>query len=493
VRNPCGVTFSRRSFLRASAAAAGVAAAGPLKAMEAMATPLGAGTPLLLGPGASAPFEHVVVVMMENRTFDHLLGWLPGADGVQEGLIYADADGNRYETFPLAEVNPDFQGCGDDDPDHSWVGGRTQLNGGRNDGFLKTAPVGDQLSIGYYRQQDVGIRADLATSFTVFDRYFSSILAETFPNRFYQHSARTDRLRNTGTTNVADPAGYETIWDRLKAKGIEGRYYFSDLPFLALWGQKYVDIMRPAASFKADALAGNLPAVTFVDPAFLGEGQGASNDDHPRGDIRGGAGFIEEIYWAVRNSPQWDKTVLVINYDEWGGFYDHVVPPSLPWGGTQPEQITIGEAAPAGFDFGQLGFRVPCIVASPFAPAQVWHEGPYDHTSVLKMIEWRWGLDPLTDRDANARNLAEALDLTSPVPPGLTKLPLLTPPVPFQSQPCGPQSVSYAPQTPVNDPAVPDVPWAAALPVAGAAVGAGLLWRRRERIAVTAPVDLGDD
>jgi phospholipase C len=463
--------------------------------MEAMATPLGAGVPRLLPSGATAPFEHVVVVMMENRSFDHMLGWLPGADGVQDGLIYEDnplGAGKRYKTFPLTDVNPDYQGCGDDDPDHSWDGGLRQLNGGANDGFLKTAPVGDQFSIGYYREGDVGIRGQLARSYTVLDQYFCSILAETYPNRFYQHSARTDRVKNTGTTNVVDPQGYETIWDRLKVAGLEGKYYFSDLPILGLWGTKYAQIMHTRAEFIADATAGRLPAVSFVDPAFGGEGQGVSGDDHPKGDIRAGEAFLAEIYWAVRNSPQWDKTVLVINYDEWGGFYDHVVPPMVAHPGTTMDQITIGDkpSPTSGFDFRQLGFRVPCIVVSPFAPAQVWHDGqPFDHTSILKMIEWRWNLPHLTDRDQNAKNLAEVLDLTSPVPPGLTALPLVVPPQPYQSVACGPQSTSYAPQAPVDDdPVVPEVPWAAALPVGAAAVGAGLLWQRH-RAAADAPLE----
>jgi phospholipase C len=462
-----------------------MAAANPLRAMEAIATPLSAGIPRLLPDPAAAPFEHVVVLMMENRSFDHLLGWLPGSNGVQDGLIYADTSGTRYETFPLTDVVQDFQGCGDADPDHGWDGGLEQLNHGLNDGFLRTAPVGDQLSIGYYREADVGFRGELARSFTVLDSYFCSILAETYPNRFYQHTGRTDRVRNTGITQVADPAGYTTIWDRLAAAGVEGRYYSVDLPFLGLWGTKYVPITHTKDRFVADALSGTLPAVSFVDPAFLGEGQGVSGDDHPRGDIRAGEAFIQEIYWAVRNSPQWDKTVFVVNYDEWGGFYDHVVPPKVAHPGTDISQVTVGELPSGDFDFRQLGFRVPCLVASPFAPSQVWHEGPYDHTSILRMIEWRWGLEPLTNRDANARNLAEVLDLTSPVPPSLSALPLLAPPAPFQSAPCGDTSTNYPPQTPVgDDPVVPETPWAAAVPLGAAAVGAGVLWQRHRRDAV---------
>jgi len=348
----------------------------------------------LPAPEASG-LDHIVVVMMENRSFDHYLGWLDGADGRQAGLRYLDRDGVLHRTHRLA---PDFQGCDHPDPDHSFGGGRIELNGGACDGWLR-AGDNDEYAIGYYTKKDLSFVGEAAPRWTTCDRYFASIMAETFPNRMYQHAAQTDRL-----TDTLDQSFLPTIWDRLAGAGLDGRYYFSDVPFLALWGPKYVPIGRPLAAFFADAAAGTLPHVAFVDPSFLGEEEGASNDDHPHADIRNGEAFLNAIYRAVTTSPAWSRTALVFNYDEWGGFFEHVSPPTAP--------IPRADQAVGNTD-GLLGFRVPALLVSPFARReQVVHQ-VFDHTSVLRMIEWRWNLPALTVRDQTANNLAEALDFTA--------------------------------------------------------------------------------
>jgi phospholipase C len=217
-------------------------------------------------------------------------------------------------------------------------------------------------------------------------------MAETYPNRFYLHAAQKDRLHNG---DGANPTTLPSIWDRLASAGRTGRYYYSDVPFTALWGAKYLPISARVERFFADCAAGTLPDVAYLDPRFLDEGSGSSGDDHPHADIRVGQHFLSTIYDAVTTSPQWSRTALVITYDEWGGFYDHVAPPVAP------------DANPAAR---LRGFRVPCIVISPRARRHYVAHDVYDHTSVLKMIEWRFGLAPLTLRDASARNLAEVLD-----------------------------------------------------------------------------------
>jgi phospholipase C len=344
---------------------------------------------------ASSGIEHVVVLMMENRSFDHLLGWMDGADGRQSGLSYPDRAGQLHATHPLA---PDYQGCAHPDPDHSYQGGRIEYDGGACDGWLR-AGMNDDYSIGFYRKRDLPFLGRAATQWTTLDHYFAAIMAETYPNRIYQHAAQTDRL-----TNTMDISTLPTIWDRLAAKGVEGRYYYSDVPFLALWGAKYLPISRPLPAFLADAKAGTLPAVSFVDPRFIEESTGTSGDDHPHADIRNGEAFLNLIYSAVTTSPAWSHTVLVINFDEWGGFFDHVPPPTAP--------IPPADMAAGNMD-GRLGFRTAALVVAPWAPTTVAHE-QFDHTSVLRMIEWRFGLEPLTVRDATANNLADVLDFSHP-------------------------------------------------------------------------------
>jgi len=369
-----------------AAAATGIAAAGVgLNSEKRWGSVANAAPATSLPAPAASGIEHVVVVMMENRSFDHFLGWLPGADGKQSGLTFTDRYGLKHTTHHLT----DYASCGYNDPDHSYEGGRIELNNGRCDGWLK-AGENDPLAIGYYTQPDLAFLGQAAPAWTVCDRYFSAVMAETYPNRLYQHAAQTDRLHNSTATSTLP-----TIWDSLAAAGLTGHYYFSDIPFTALWGTKYVPISRPFASFLTDAAAGQLPQASFIDPRFTDEASGSSGDDHPKADIRAGEQFLNEVYNAITTSPNWANTVLVINFDEWGGFYDHVPPATAP---------------DVSSDTALRGFRVPALVISPRARRNYVAHNAYDHTSVLRMIEWRWGLQPLTPRDSAARNLAEVLD-----------------------------------------------------------------------------------
>lgn len=257
---------------------------------------------LTLPPPEASGIEHVIVVMMENRSFDHFLGWHGGADGRQAGLQYRDRAGVAHKTHRLA---PDFQGCGHPDPDHTFTGGRIELNGGACDGWLR-AGDNDEFAIGYYARRDLPFFGQAATRWTTCDRYFAAIMAETFPNRIYQYAAQTDRL-----TNTTDVCVLPTIWDLLAGAGLTGRYYFSDVPTLAPWGPRYVSLANPIQQFFTDAAAATLPNVAFVDPRFLGAEFGISNDDHPHADIRNGQAFMNAIYHAVTTSPAWSRTVLV--------------------------------------------------------------------------------------------------------------------------------------------------------------------------------------
>jgi phospholipase C len=368
-----------------------------LAAMLILARAAFAQTAPALPPPDAAGFEHVVVVMMENRSFDHFFGWLPGANGQQAGLNYSDSAGASH---PAHALPPDYQGCGFNDPGHSYTQGRVQYDNGKCDGFLFDGSGNDVYAIGYYGQSDLPFLGSAGPAFTVLDNYFCGIMAETYPNRFHMHAAQTDRLTNTSTTSTLP-----TIWDRLQTAGFSGRYYFSDLPFLALWGSKYANISKDFSQFLADAAAGTLPNVAYVDPGFAAETTDTSNDDHPHGDIRDGEAFLNRVYTAVTSSPNWSKTVLIINFDEWGGFFDHVPPPLAP--------IPPASQA-AGIPDGRLGFRVPCVVISPYARRNFVGHEQFDHTSILKMIEWRFGLPPLTIRDQTANNLADVLDFASP-------------------------------------------------------------------------------
>jgi phospholipase C len=225
------------------------------------------------------------------------------------------------------------------------------------------------------------------------------MMGPTFPNRFYSHCAQTDRVINS-----FEPSTLPTIWDRLAERRVSAGYYFSDVPFLAFWGAKYQPISHRISTFYEDCRTGKLPEVSYVEPRFLGEQLGLSNDDHPHADLRNGQAFQYSIYEAVASSKVWHNTMIVFQYDEWGGFFDHVPPASAP-----TSEI---DRAAGNLD-GLRGFRVPGIIIAPFARRGYVDHTVFDHTSVLRFIEWRWKLDPLTERDATAANLADALDFSS--------------------------------------------------------------------------------
>jgi phospholipase C len=375
-------------------------------------TPFAASLPLPEHSG----IEHVVVVMMENRSFDHFLGWLPNADGKQAGLSYVDQTGAIHCTHHLAG---DFTGCGHVQPDHSYQGGRIQYDAGKMDGFLRSG--NDTFSIGYYEEKDLTFFGAMARRYTSLDRYFCSFLGPTIPNRFFLHAAQTDRISNT--LNLCQ---LETIWNRLSEAGISSLCYSQFLT--QHWGWKYADISRGYEDYLHDAAAGQLPAVSFVDaPYYPATGV---MDDHPFEDIRNGDAFLSQMYHALVNSSCWPNSVLIVTFDEWGGFFDHVPPPRVVAPNTIDTDLIDGRAL--------LGFRVPTVVVSPFSVGSSLvprvNSTIFDHTSVLKLIEWRWNLRPLTARDGSVEigNLAGVLDFAKP----RTAAPALPVTVPVAKSPC---------------------------------------------------------
>ena len=419
-------SIGRRSFLAGAlgVGAAALSAGAGLDALGGVAGAASLATRRLPAAG-KAPFDTVVVLMMENRSFDHLLGWLPGADGRQANVTLLDQTGQAHKAY---RMGTDAQGCQYYDPAHDFASMNEHLNGGKCDGFLRTQPDNDPFPISYYTADDLPVVAALARHHTVYDRYFCSILGPTWPNRLYQLSAASD-LDMTSVLSDGETPGPSnidtTIFDRAQAKGVSTGYYSHDGAYMThvFSSRRYDSITHPYDKFLEDAAAGTLPNITFVDPNWnvLRILTSQSNDFHPTSSVKLGEAFVAEVYQALAKSPQWDRLVFVLNFDENGGFHDHVAPPRVPDNNVNPHP------GPHP-DYSQLGFRVPCIAMGPFAPAQVEKSGPFEHTSILKMMEWRWGLDPMTMRDAHARNLALGLDFKKHVEP--VKLPkVVVPPV----------------------------------------------------------------
>jgi phospholipase C len=417
----------RREFIAKTAAVAGLAGAAsawPVDALVHHAGRVQSQTPF---PSPSnMPIDTFVVLMQENRSFDHYFGWHPGADGRNAGLSYPDEMGNGHATHSLA---PDFQGCAFEDPNHSWEGGRTQYNGGKLDGFYKAS---DYYALGYYERGDLPFIPSLADNFTLYDRYFCSLLGPTWPNREYMHSAQSGgNMTNAGVQDVvlALATGglyhWETIWDRMLAQGLSVTYYFSDLPFIGIFGPRFVPIIKPVAEFYVDAAAGNLPNLAFVDPMFLdgGGGDGLSGDEHPHGDVRIGQAFMADVVRAFVHSPQFRRGAMFINYDEWGGFFDHVSPVLVP----DDRQSSNLEQS-----FGITGFRIPGVAISPYARRGHVSHMTVTHESILKLLSYKFGLGYLTKRHRYASNIGRSFDWEHPN----FEVPELPQPLPPISTPC---------------------------------------------------------
>ena len=424
----------RREFLQRTAMAIGagasVAATMSAESLVAHAAQAELSRRRLPSP-RNLPLDTFVILMMENRSFDHYLGWMPKADGRQAGLSYVDANGVRQSTHALA---PDFQGCGHRIPGHLWNEGRVQFAGGRCDGFLANGSGNDIYAIGYYRQRDLPFTPSLVREFTVCDRWFASLLASTNPNRSYAHAAQSYGQKYLLTLPGDPPPQFPTpkgfppstsIEGALARRGKRGTTFYSDDNYASLWGPVGVRRSAPLSEFFDRCGSGKLPALSFVDPhlhSFL-EVTGTSNDDHTYGDVRTAEAFISDVVHAFIHSPQYKRGVLFVVFDEWGGFYDHVRPPSVP---------DIRQSRNLDNDFGQMGFRVPGIVVSPYARRGGVVHTRFGHESILKLVEYRYGLRPLTRRDARANNAGLALNFNQKP----RKPPSLPTPLHRISQPC---------------------------------------------------------
>jgi phospholipase C len=328
-------------------------------------------------PTGSNGIEHIVVLMMENRSFDHFLSWLQGANGVND-LTFPAYNGFTYPNYPLA---PDYQGCGYSDPDHSWEGWLLQSNGGLNNGFLldPTTPAGipgvtraaaNTFPVGYYTESDLPVIGALAQQYLTLDNYFCAFAGETYPNRFYQHCGQTDRDHNSLTASTLP-----SIWDQLSPVPGTGQpwggYFYRDSPFLALWYTgaitagdfKYVEffhafadtdpapIVYPGNMSFLDACAagpagGKLPNVCFVDPAFENGTVGTGGDDHPNSDVRLGERFIADAYHALADNGWLDNTVLIVTFDERAGSTTPSPPRRWPTTPPRPTSTTVATRAP---------------------------------------------------------------------------------------------------------------------------------------------------
>jgi phospholipase C len=381
-------------------------------------------------------FKHLIVVMLENRSFDHMLGYLNlvGTDGRPLDGVLGKVLSNPNTDGTAALVNPEavYQGDYGVDTPHDFGDVNVQLFGvdpppagaaATNQGFVKAYgtkvnndPQKAMRVMKCFSPARVPVITTLAQQFAVCERWFSSLPGPTLPNRAFAHA---------GTSNShvdMSPTAYfnvRSVYQALDEQGVSSRVYSFDGNTLAFTfrtlfagGGKFLGTF----SDFLDQLSGNLPAYCFIEPRFNESRDDArhefflASDQHPDNDVREGEKFLAIIYKAFRASPRWLDSLLVVVYDEHGGLYDHVPPPSdnvaIP---SPPESLT-------GFKFDRLGVRVPAIFISPFVRAGRIVREQFDHTSLIATARaiLAPSMKPLTDRDANARSFETIAELDAP-------------------------------------------------------------------------------
>jgi phospholipase C len=395
-------------------------------------------------PTALQAVDHIVVLMLENRSFDHMLGFLYASEGNVsptgapfDGLTGQESNrdqmGNAVLVSQAASSTPNLYYLPGADPGEGYTATNLQLFGTEqpagqptNSGFVTNYAATlawetkdpswsvlpgtvDTEIMTMFTPATLPVLSTLAKGFAVCDQWFCSVPTETLPNRAFASAATSQGHMSDDTKTFTSPS----IFGLLGSHGTSWTVYGYDSP--PLTRQTFTDITNEDDShfglfsdFTTAAAQGSLAAFTFLEPSWESTG----NSQHPNYDVELGEQLIHDVYYALRGGPAWARTLLVVTYDEHGGCYDHVPPPG---GATAPDN----SAGEFGFDFKRFGARVPTVLVSPLIqPGTVFRvpdgSTPFDHTSVLKTVELRWGLPALSARDAAAPDISAVLTLAGP-------------------------------------------------------------------------------
>ena len=382
-------------------------------------------------PGDLSSIKHIFFMLQENRSLDNYFGKMPeyraqrGFSGDFDGLP-ANITLLSYTGKPVAPFH--FQTVCHENLSPGWNESHYDVDGGKMDNFMKTTgsvkstidPDGTR-AMGYYDWTDLPYYYELGFQFGTSDRFFSPVLAPTIPNRMYMF---------TGTSfgyvrPVTAPSGgftQKTIFQAMDEAGVSWRYYYQDnsvfLAQFSIWQKDQGKVRNISAYYNDIQDPSTLPSVIFIERA-----SDTGLDEHPTKNVQKGAARVKQIIDALMASPTWDSSVFIWTFDEAGGMYDHVNPPSA----VKPDGIApILKSTDIKADFNQMGMRIPLIVASPWSKPHYVSHTAMDLTSILKLIEKRFNVQALTQRDANAPDMTEFFDFSSPH--------LLTPP-PLPAQP----------------------------------------------------------
>ena len=378
-----------------------------------------------------ADVKHVVVLMLENRSFDSMLGGLypdrADFDGLKGGESN-DWDGKTFNVWTSEAMTPDAACLPNPDPSERFADMTEQIFGaglqppspatmaGFVSNYMKIATNDPRGVMHGFTPEQVPVISQLARSFGVSDRWHASAPNQTWPNRFFVHTGTAAGYVNNSPVHF--PYLMPTIFNRLTQCQRSWRIYFHDVPLTAtlsnLWSELPEHLYPFEDAFMGDAMAGRLPNYSFIEPRYFPSLvlHRMPNDQHPPHNVAYGERLIARCYDALRNGPGWEQTLFIVIYDEHGGIYDHVPP---------PEAVSPDGVCPDGFKFDRYGVRVPAVLICPWIPAgsivrpPAGSKYPFDHASVLSTLRKLFDLGaPLTGRDAAAPDLLHALSLASP-------------------------------------------------------------------------------
>jgi phospholipase C len=446
--------ISRRTFLQGAVASAGALAMAPVE--PSPTNPFPPPTPMIRRapgslpnpslpagtPNEALPFDHIVIVMQENHSFDNYFGMLPvRGQPLADGFSF-DADGvplndnpvrgGRQRAFRLDGT------CQPNGVTQTWDATHQQIAAGTMDGFAVT----DTEAMGYFDEADIPFYYSMANTFCIGNRYFCSVPAQTYPNRRFLYAGTASGMTSTSSsTFTLPPPPNGSVMDNLSRHRVSFMSYFTDLPDLAIIPsnlERYPEHFTSIAEFFVDCAAGTLPGVSYVDTemgltsdigaplgsylsklppslsGILGNVnqliQSQSGDEENPADVALGEAAVERIVNAVMHSPAWPRTLLIWNYDEHGGYYDHVPPPTAIIPDAIRPNLASTDVAGA---YNLYGVRVPNAVISPYSRPHGVTNVVHDHTSVIATIANKWNLPALTWRDANALDMTDYLDLRS--------------------------------------------------------------------------------
>ncbi|MEX3926724.1 alkaline phosphatase family protein [Paraburkholderia sp. BR10936] len=361
--------------------------------------------------------KHIVVLMLENRSFDNVFGYLRPADadfdglkGINSFLNYGQNNSTGVAPWPT-QPGIDSSRMPSPDPGESFQDIKQQIYGGAPAVPLMGGFIQNYLSKGgqandimhCFAPEELPALSLLANSFAVSDRWFASAPCQTWPNRFFVHTGTANGYTNNTLNGF--PFQMQTIFNELEGI-VPWKIYFHDFPQTALLSRlwPYFSNFRLVDEFVKDAAAGQLPGYSFIEPMYFPD-SGLPNDMHPPHDVQLADTLVAKVYNAVRASPNWTSTLLVIVFDEHGGCYDHVAPPPAVRPDARPGP---------DFNFDTFGVRVPAVLISPYTSATILRPKgatPFDHTSIIRTVRNCFGIPgPLSAREAAAPDLSCALN-----------------------------------------------------------------------------------